>query len=146
LGLLEVLVELFFRALCSHTLRERLYSSFRPKGFYKTKSVAETRDGGFSEETEDLLWRSEKSLQQGPLVCFTVFLWVHHVHKLLGSSLEVLQLLLPLLLLFAQCLNLLKAVGELLFGVGDHLLQPLDVICAVIQHILHVSKQLFFTR
>jgi hypothetical protein len=31
-----------------------------------------------------------------------------------------------------------------LFGVGDHLLQPLDVICAAIQHILHVSKQLFF--
>jgi hypothetical protein len=53
---------------------------------------------------------------------------------------EVLQLLLPLLLLFAQRLDLLKATGELLFGVVDHLLQPLDVICAAIQHILHVSK------
>jgi hypothetical protein len=67
-------------------------------------------------------------------------LWVHHIHKLLGGSLEVLQFLLSLLLLFAQRLDLLKAVGELLFSIGDHLLQPLDVICMVIQHILHVSK------
>jgi hypothetical protein len=65
-------------------------------------------------------------------------------HKLLGSSLEVLQLLLSPLLLFAQRLDLLKAVGELLFGVGNHLLHPLNIICAVIQHILYVSKQLFF--
>jgi hypothetical protein len=106
--------------------------------------MADTCDQGFSEELDNLLWRSEKSLQQGPLICFTVFLWVHHVHKLLDSSLEVLQLLRSLLLLFAQRLDLLEAAGELLFGVGDHLLQPLDVICAAIQHILHVSKQLFF--
>jgi hypothetical protein len=106
--------------------------------------MADTRNGGFSEETEDLLRRSEKSLQQGPLVCFAVFLWVHHVHKLLGGSLEVLQLLLLLLLLFAQRLDLLKAVGELLFSIGDYLLLPLDIICTAIQHILHVSKQLFF--
>jgi hypothetical protein len=63
---------------------------------------------------------------------------------LLGGSSEVLQLLLPLLLLFPQRLDLLKATGELLFGVGDHLLQPLDVIYMVIQYILYVSKQLFF--
>jgi membrane-anchored protein YejM (alkaline phosphatase superfamily) len=31
-----------------------------------------------------------------------------------------------------------------LFSVSDNLLQHLDVICTVIQHILHVSKQLFF--
>jgi hypothetical protein len=48
-------------------------------------------------------------------------LWVHNVCKLLGGSPEVLQLLLPLLLLFAQRLDLLKAAGELLFGVGDDL-------------------------
>jgi hypothetical protein len=71
-------------------------------------------------------------------------LWVHHDHKLLGGSLEVLQLLLSLLLLFAQRLDLLEAAGELLFDVGNHLLQPLDIICAVIPHILHISKQLFF--
>jgi hypothetical protein len=106
--------------------------------------VADTHDRGFSEEIDDLLRCSEKSLQQGRLACFTVFLWVHHVHKLLGGSPEVLQLLLPLLLLFAQRLDLLKTAGELLFGVGDHLLQPLDVNCVVIQHILHVGKQLFF--
>jgi hypothetical protein len=106
--------------------------------------MADTRDGGFNEETEDLLRCSEKSLQQGPLICFTAFFWFHHVHKLPGSSLEVLQLLLPLLLLFGQCFDLLKAVGELLFSIGDYLLQPLDVICMVIQHILHDSKQLFF--
>jgi hypothetical protein len=47
--------------------------------------------------------------------------------------------LLPLILL-AQRLDLLKAADELLFGVGDDLLQPLDVICTEIQHILHVSK------
>jgi hypothetical protein len=41
-------------------------------------------------------------------------LWVHHVHKLSSGSLEVLQLLLSLLLLFAQRLDLLKAAGELL--------------------------------
>jgi hypothetical protein len=106
--------------------------------------MPDTRDGGFSKETEDLLRRSGKSLQQGPLVCFTTFLWIHHVHKLLGGSLEILQLLLLLLLLFAQRLDLLKAVGELLFSIGDYLLQPLDVICIAIQHILHISKQLFF--
>jgi hypothetical protein len=54
------------------------------------------------------------------------------------------RLLLPLLLLLAQRLDLLKAIGELLFSVGDYLLQLLDVIYTVIQHILHVSKQLFF--
>jgi hypothetical protein len=106
--------------------------------------MADTRDWGFGEEAEDLLWHPEKSLQQGPLACFTVFLWVHHVHKLLGGSPEVLQLLLPLLLLLAQRLDLLKAIGELLFSVGDYLLQLLDIICTAIQHILHVSKQLFF--
>jgi hypothetical protein len=62
------------------------------------------------------------------------------VHKHLGGSPEVLQLLLPLLLLFAQRLDLLKAADELLFGVGNDLLQPLDVIYTVIQHILHISK------
>jgi hypothetical protein len=65
----------------------------------------------------------------------------------LGGPLEVLQLLLALLqllllllLFFAQRLDLLKASDELLFSIGDHLLQPLDVICTTIQHILHVSK------
>jgi hypothetical protein len=106
--------------------------------------VADTRDRGFGEETDDFLRRSEKSPQQGLLACFTIFLWVHHVQKLLGGPPEVLQLLLPLLLLFAQRLDLLKAASELLFSVGDHLLQPLNIICSAIQHILHVSKQLFF--
>jgi hypothetical protein len=106
--------------------------------------VADTCDRGFSEELDDLLRRSEKLLQQGLLACFAVFLWVHHIHKLLGGSLEVLQLLLPPLLLLAQRLDLLKAIGELLFSVGDYLLQFLDIICTVIQHILHISKQLFF--
>jgi hypothetical protein len=83
--------------------------------------------------------------------------WIHHVNKLLGSPLKVLQLLLALLQLllallqllllllpfFAKCLDLLEAVDELLFSVSDNLLQPLDVICMVIQHI-HISKQLFF--
>jgi hypothetical protein len=106
--------------------------------------VADTRDRSFSEELDDLLRRSEKSLQQGPLICFAIFLWVHNIHKLFGGSPEVLQLLLPLLLLLAQCLDLLKAIGELFFSVSDYLLQLLDVICMVIQHILHVSKQLLF--
>jgi hypothetical protein len=106
--------------------------------------VADTRDRSFSEELDDLLRRSEKSLQQGPLACFTVFWRVHNIHKLLGGSPEVLQLLLLLLLLLAQRLDLLKAIGELLFSVGDYLLQLLNVICTAIQHILHVSKQLFF--
>jgi hypothetical protein len=102
--------------------------------------VANTRDRGFSKELDNLLRRSEKSLQQVTLACFTIFLWVHHVHKLLGGSPEVLQLLLPQLLLLAQRLDLLKAIGELLFSVGDYILQLLDVIYAVIQHILHISK------
>jgi hypothetical protein len=106
--------------------------------------VADTRDRGFGELLDDLLRRSKKSLHQGPLTCFAIFLWIHNVHKLLGSSLEVLQLLLPLLLLLAQRLDLLKTVGELLFGVGDYLLQLLNVICTAIQYILYVSKQLFF--
>jgi hypothetical protein len=106
--------------------------------------MADTRDGGFAKEAEDLLRCSEETLQQRPPVCFASFLWVHHIHKLLGGSLEILQLLLSLLLLYAQRLDLLKAVAELLFSIGDYLLQPLDVICTAIQHILHVSKQLFF--
>jgi hypothetical protein len=53
---------------------------------------------------------------------------------------------LPLLLLFTQRLDLLKAADELLFGVGDHLLQPLNVICAVIQHILHVSSSSLYVK
>jgi hypothetical protein len=106
--------------------------------------VADTRDRGFGEEIDDLLRRSEKSLQQGMITCFAIFLWVHHVHKLLGGSPEVLQLLLPLLLLLTQRLDLLKSIGELLFSVGDYLLQLVNVICTAIQHILHVSKQLFF--
>jgi hypothetical protein len=71
-------------------------------------------------------------------------LWVHNVHKLLGGSSEVLQLLLPLLLLLAQRLDLLKAIDELLFSVGDYFLQLLDVIYTPTRHNLHVSKQLFF--
>jgi hypothetical protein len=47
---------------------------------------------------------------------------------------------LPPLLLLAQHLDLLKAVGELFFSVGDYLLQPLYIICTAIQHVLHVSK------
>jgi hypothetical protein len=31
-----------------------------------------------------------------------------------------------------------------LFSISDHLLQPLDIIYTAIQHILHISKQLFF--
>jgi hypothetical protein len=91
--------------------------------------VAATCDGGFGDETEDFLRSFEESLQQGSPVCFAAFLWIHHVNKLLGGSLKVLQLLLALLqlllsllLLFAQRLDLLKAVDELLFSVGDHLL------------------------
>jgi hypothetical protein len=63
--------------------------------------VADTHDRGFSKELDELLRRSEKSLQQGSLTCFAIFLWVHNVHKLLGSSPEVLRLLLLLLLLLA---------------------------------------------
>jgi hypothetical protein len=95
--------------------------SFWPKEFHKGKSVADTRDRGFSEELDDLLRCSEESLQQGPLAYFAIFLWVHNVHKLLGGSPKVLQLLLPPLLLLAQHLDLLKVVGELLFSVGDYL-------------------------
>jgi hypothetical protein len=62
----------------------------------------------------------------------------------LGGPPQVLQFLLALLLFFAQHLDLLKAVDELLFSIGDYLLQPLDIIYMVIHHILHVSKQLFF--
>jgi hypothetical protein len=106
--------------------------------------VADTCGGGFGDETKDFLRSSEESLQQGSPVCFAAFLRIHHVNKLLGGPPKVLQLLLALLLFFAQRLDLLKAVDELLFSVGDHLMQPLDVICMVIQHILHISKRLFF--
>jgi hypothetical protein len=78
------------------------------------------------------------------LACFTFFRRFHNIHKLLGGPPEVLQLLLPPLLLLAQRLDLPKAVGELFFSVGDYLLQPLDIIYMVIQHILHINKQLFF--
>jgi hypothetical protein len=106
--------------------------------------MANTRSWGFNEETGDLLRCSKKSLQQGLLTCFAFFRRVHNIHKLLGGPPEVLQLLLPPLLLLAQRLDLPKAISERFFSVSDYLLQPLDVICMAIQHILHVSKQLFF--
>jgi hypothetical protein len=84
------------------------------------------------------------SLQQGPLACFAFFWRIHHVHQLLGGPPEVLQLLALLLVLLAQRFDLLKAVDELTFSVTDHHLQPFDIICMTIQHILHVSKQLLF--
>jgi hypothetical protein len=62
--------------------------SFWLKGFYKGEGMADTRDRGFCEELDDLLRRSEKSLQQGPLACFAFFWWMHHVHKLLGGPLS----------------------------------------------------------
>jgi hypothetical protein len=68
------------------------------------------------------LWSSEESLQQGSPVYFAAFLRIHHVNKLLGGPLKVLQLLLALvqlllllLLLFAQRLDLLKAVDDCCF-------------------------------
>jgi hypothetical protein len=146
LGFLEVLVELLFSALRSHPLHEHLQLCFWPKGFHKSERVAGTCDGGLCEEFDDLLRSSEESLLQRPFACFAFFWWIHHIHQLLGGSLEALQLLSLLLLLLAQRLDLLKAVGELLFSIGDHLLQPLDIICTVIQHILHINKQLFFIR
>jgi hypothetical protein len=101
--------------------------------------VDDTCDGDFGDETEDFLRSSEESLQQGLLICFAAFLRIHHVNKLLGGPLRVLQLLLvllqlllSLLLFFAQRLDLLKAVDELLFSVDDHLLQPFDIICVAI--------------
>jgi hypothetical protein len=106
--------------------------------------VADTCGGGFSDETEDFLRSFEESLLQGSPICFATFLRIHHVNKLLGGPPKVLQLFPTLLLFFAQRLDLLKAVDELLFSVGDHLLQHLDIIFMAIQHILHVSKQLFF--
>jgi hypothetical protein len=108
--------------------------------------MADTRKRGLHEELDDSFWHSEKSLQQGLLACFTFFWWIHHIYERLGGPPENLQFLFPPPLLLAQRLDLLKAVSELLFSIGDHLLQPLDVICIAIQHILHVSKQLFFIR
>jgi hypothetical protein len=91
--------------------------------------MADTCNGGFGDELEDFLRSSEESLQQGLPVCFAAFLRIHHVNKLLGGPFKVLQLLLALLqlllsllLFFTQRLDLLKAVDELLFSVGDHLL------------------------
>jgi hypothetical protein len=62
----------------------------------------------------------------------------------LKLRLQLLQLFLAFLFLFAQSLDLLEAVDELLLRVGHHLLQTLDFICAAIEHVLQVSKQLFF--
>jgi hypothetical protein len=132
LGFLEVLFELFFSAFHSHSLREHSQRSFWPKGFYKCKGMADIRDRGFREELDDSFRRSEKSLQQGLLACFAFFWWIHHINERLGGSPENLQFLFPPPLLLAQRLNLLKAVGELLFSIGDHLLQPLDIICTAI--------------
>jgi hypothetical protein len=61
-----------------------------------------------------------------------------------GRPPEVLQLLPLLLVLLAQRFDLLQAVDELSFSIADHLLQPFNIICTAIQHILHVSKQLLF--
>jgi hypothetical protein len=106
--------------------------------------MADACNRGFREELDDSFRHPMKSLQKGPLVCFASFCWIHHIHKCLGGFPENLQLLLPLPLLLAQRLDLPKAVGELFFSISDYLLQPLNVICMAIHHILHVSKQLFF--
>jgi hypothetical protein len=101
--------------------------------------MADACDRGFREELDDFFRHPTKSLQQGLLVCFASFWWIHHIHKRLGGFPESLQLLPPPLLL-TQRLDLSKAVGELFFSISDYLLQPLDIICTAIQHILHVSK------
>jgi hypothetical protein len=146
LGFLEVFVELFFSTLCSHSLCEHFQWSFWPKGFYKCKGMADTSDRGFRKELDYFFQRPEKPLQQGPLTCFAFFWWIYHIHERLGGSPKILQFLCPPPFLLTQRLDLLKAVGELLFSVINHLLQPLDIICTVIQHVLHISKQLFFTH
>jgi hypothetical protein len=61
------------------------------------------------------------------------FRWIHHVHQLLGCPPEVFEF-------FAQRLDSLKAVDELLLSVADHLLQPLNIICTAIEQVLHISK------
>jgi hypothetical protein len=119
-------------------------TSFWPKRFYECKGMADACDRGFREELDDSLRRPTKSLQQWLLICFAFLCWIHHIHERLGGFPKNLQFLLPLPLLLAQRLDLPKAVGELFFSIGDYLLQPLDVIYMAIQHILHVSKQLFF--
>jgi hypothetical protein len=106
--------------------------------------MADTGDRGLRKELDDSFRRPAKSFQQGLVVCFALFCWIHHVHERLGSFLEDLQFLLLPPFLLTQRLDSPKAVGELFFSFGDYLLQPLDVICTAIQHILHVSKQLFF--
>jgi hypothetical protein len=95
LGFLEVLVELVFSALRSHSLREHSKRSFWPKGFYKCERMADTHNRGFREELDDSFRRSEQSLQQGLLACFTFFWWIHHIHERLGGSPENLQFLFP---------------------------------------------------
>jgi hypothetical protein len=95
--------------------------------------------GGLSDEAEDFLRSSAKSLQQGLPVCCAIFQRIHHFNQLSGGHPLVLQLFLALFLLFAQRLDLLKAIDELLLSIGDHLLQLLDVICMPIQHILDIS-------
>jgi hypothetical protein len=97
-------------------------------------------DGGLRKEIHDSFGRPAKSIQQGLLVCFSPFCWIHHIHERLGGFPKNFQFLLPPSFLLAQRLDLSKAVGELFFSIGDYLLQPLDVICTAIQHILHVSK------
>jgi hypothetical protein len=106
--------------------------------------MADACDRGLRKELDDSFRCSAKSFQQGMLVCFALFCWSHHIHERLGGFPENLQFFLPPPLLLAQRLDLPKTVGELFFSIGDCLLQPLDVICTAIQHILHVSKQLFF--
>jgi hypothetical protein len=77
---------------------------------------------------------------RGSPVCCAVFQRIHHFNQLSDGHPQVLQLFLALFLLFAQRLDLLKATGELLLSIGDHVLQLLDVICTTMQLILHISK------
>jgi hypothetical protein len=106
--------------------------------------VTHVGGGGLGDEVQDSLWRSTKTIYQWGLALGVVLPWVHHLNKLLSCRLQLLQLFLAFLLLFAQSLDLLEAVDELLLRIGNHLLQPLDFICAAIEHVLQVSKQLFF--
>jgi hypothetical protein len=67
LSLSQVLVELFIRAVCCHSLRKNVQLRVRQEGFYIRKGVANACDRSLRQEFEHFLRGFTESLEQGLL-------------------------------------------------------------------------------
>jgi hypothetical protein len=77
---LAVLVELFIRAVCCHSLRKNVQLCVRQEGFYIRKGVANACDRSLRQEFDHFFRGFTESLEQGPRARLAFFWGIHHIH------------------------------------------------------------------